>query len=223
MKKIVSMILVLAMCLSLCACGGSKKAFNASKEAYENIDIAYEITDKMSHDIYEAWRLGIYEDDEILDDGVEYLAKELKLSEDELIDGVAYTIAEMIYDEDWDSLTDDEKDEYRSMNTYVFDVFEDKLFSFCLWIVSNAYVVNGDVATAQAALDTAKEQMKNLSEKYSDYEHYPNLKGFYTTTKAFFDYCQDPQGSFEQCKTTINDYRNTARGYISDLDYIFEE
>ena len=58
-----------------------------------------------------------------------------------------------------------------------------------------------------------------LSEKYSDYEHYPALKGYYTTTNAFFDFCQSPSGSFEQVKTTINEYRNDARNYDKDLNY----
>ena len=71
-------------------------------------------------------------------------------------------------------------------------------------------------------MDEAKVLMKELSEKYSDYEHYPNLKGYYTTTKSFFDFCQNPTGNFEQYKNTLNDYRNEARDYISDLDYIFE-
>ena len=65
--------------------------------------------------------------------------------------------------------------------------------------------------------------MKTLSEKYSDYEHYPALKGYYTTTDAFFDFCQNPSGSFEQVKTTINDYRNDCRSYNKDLNYIFED
>ena len=76
---------------------------------------------------------------------------------------------------------------------------------------------------AQNVLNNAKTQMKELSERYSDYEHYPNLKGYYTTTSSFFDFCQNPTGSFEQVKDTINDYKNEARDYISDLDYIFED
>ena len=45
MKKFISLLLVIVMCLSLAACGGGeKKAFEASKAAYDNIDIAYEIT-----------------------------------------------------------------------------------------------------------------------------------------------------------------------------------
>ena len=72
-------------------------------------------------------------------------------------------------------------------------------------------------------MEEAKAEMKEMSEKYSDYEHYPNLKGYYTTTNAFFAFCQNPTGSFEQVKTTINDYRNDARSYKSDLDYMFED
>lgn len=65
--------------------------------------------------------------------------------------------------------------------------------------------------------------MKKMSEKYSDYEHYPSLKKYYTETKSYFDFCKAPTGSFEQVKTTINDYRNDIREYVSDLDYIFED
>ena len=65
--------------------------------------------------------------------------------------------------------------------------------------------------------------MKELSESYSDYEHYPALKGYYTTTSSFFDFCQNPTGSFEQLKTTVEDYKTTARDFNADLDYIFED
>lgn len=71
-------------------------------------------------------------------------------------------------------------------------------------------------------MESAKTQMRALSEKYSDYEHYPNLKGYYTTTSSYFEFCQNPEGTFEQVQDTINDYRNKARDYKSDLDYIFE-
>lgn len=223
MKKAYSFLLVLALCLSLCACGGTKKAFEASKAAYDTIDIAYTITEEFGSDIYEAWRMGIYDDEEILDEGCSYLATELSLSEDEIRDGVAYFLATDVFQENWDSATDEDKDSYRSSADIVFSTFEDNLFSVCVKIVSCAYVVNGKAEEVQTALDTAKAQMRELSEKYSDYEHYPNLKGYYTTTSSFFDFCQNPTGSFEQVKTTINDYKNEARDYISDLDYIFED
>ena len=79
MKRVLSLLLVLAMMFALCACGGGgkKAAFNASKEAYDNINSAYEIVDEYGHNLYEAWRLGIYNDDEL---SLDFLAKELSLS-----------------------------------------------------------------------------------------------------------------------------------------------
>lgn len=219
MKKIVSLVVVIVMLLSFTACSGEKKAFEASKVAYENIDIAYEITEQFGSDIYEAWRLGIYDDDEILDDGAVHLATELSLSADEIRAGAVYTI----YEDEWDAMSDEEKEKLIDKADLFFGYFEDDLFSFCVMAVSNAYVVNGKVEEAQTALNAAKTQMKELSSDYSDYEHYPNLKGYFTTTSSFFDFCQNPTGSFEQVKDTINDYKKEARDYISDLDYIFEE
>lgn len=223
MKKIVALLLILATGVNLCACGNSnKKAFEASKAAYDNVDIAYEITEEFGKDIYEAWRLGIYEDEEILENGVEYLASELSLSEDEIRVGVAYATTE-IGGKEWSELSEENKTTLTESADIVLNIMEDDLFSFCVMVVTGAYTANGKVEEVQVALDTAKAQMKELSEKYSDYEHYPNLKGYYTTTSSFFDFCQNPTGSFEQVKETINDYRNEARDYISDLDYIFEE
>ncbi len=224
MKKFIALCLAFAMCLSLCACGGGdKKAFEASKAAYDNIDIAYEIAEQFGSDVYEAWRLGIYDDDEILDDGCAHLATELNLSEDEIRDGVVYVVLCNISGENWEDVSEEEKEDQRQKADNYFKYFEDDLFSFCVMVVSAAYEANGKAAEAQTALDAAKAQMKELSENYSDYEHYPNLKGYYTTTSSFFQFCQEPTGSFEQIKTTVNDYRNEARDYISDLDYIFED
>ncbi len=223
MKKAIVIFLAVIMLVSLTACsGGNKKAFEASLAAYNNIELAYEITEDFGSDLYEAWRLGIYDDDEILDDGLSHLASELSLSLAELEDGFCYTYA-YIMGEDWESMTDADKSSILDKEKLVLSVFEDDLFSYCVMFVTNAYIVNGKAEEAQLALDSAKAQMKELSEKYSDYEHYPNLKGYYTTTSSFFDFCQNPSGSFEQVKDTINDYKNEARDYISDLDYIFEE
>lgn len=82
--------------------------------------------------------------------------------------------------------------------------------------------MNGKAEEAQTALDAAKTQMKELSEKHSDYEHYPNLKGYFTTTSSFLEFCQNPTGSFEQLKDTINDYKNKARA-ISVIWTIFSK
>ena len=218
MKKIIALLLVVVMSLSVVACGGNpankETAFDVAKEAYDKVDVAYEITDNFGSDIYEAWRLGIYDDDEILYDGVGHLASELSLSESEIIAGVALVFTDE--GEEPETLT-------KSTANLYFKYMEDNLFTFCVMVVSSAYEANGKVDEVQAALDSAKDLMKTMSEKYSDYEHHPKLKEYYTTTKSFFAFCQNPDGSFEQVKTTINDYRNDARDCVSDLEYIFED
>lgn len=224
MKKIISSILVGVLTVSfLTGCGGSKKAFNASKKAYDNIDTAYEITEQFGEDIYEAWRLGIFDDDKVLEDGVKYLATELNLSEEEITEGIVYSLVSLTNDTTYEESSEDDKEELRKSANLYFVMLKDDLFTACVMAVTGAYSANGKIEEVQTALNEAKTQMKELSEKYSDYEHYPNLKGYYTTTSSFFDFCQNPTGSFEQVKETINKYRNEARDYSSDLDYIFEE
>ena len=202
-KKSVALLLAGAIALMLCSCGKDEKAFEISKTAYDNINLAYESTETIGTDIYEAWRLGIFEKDEM---SIDLLASELSLSEDEITKGIALLLGDS--EEEMDSVA----------ANVIFSFFEDDMFSLCVEIVKNAYVANGTVEEIQGHLDEAKEQMKELSEEYSDYEHYPNLKGYYTTTNSFFDFCQNPTGSFEQVKTTINDYKNEARDYVNDLN-----
>lgn len=224
MKKFAAFVLAMGMLVSLTACGGGKdkKAFEASKAAYENVNAAYEITEKYGSDVYEAWRLGIFDDDEVLEGGCAYLAEKLHISKDDIAAGTAYSVAKIL-GENWDELSEEEKSTYIQNADGTFEIMEEDLFSWCVKVVSNAYIVNGKVEEAQAYLTEAKAQMKDLSANYSDYEHYPALKGYYTTTSSFFDFCQNPTGSFEQLKTTIENYKTTARDYNADLNYIFED
>lgn len=205
MKKFISIVLALSICLSLCACGSggkTQKAFDAAKEAFGNIDRAYALTEEYGTDIYEAWRLGIYEAKNI---SVTLLADELNLSADEINAAI------------------DDFTGMKGEGNKIFAVYKDDLFSICVILVVKAYELKGTTEEIKTNLDVAKAQMKEMSEKYSDYEHYSNLKGYYTKTNAFFEFCQNPTGSFEQIKTTLNDYKNDAREFRNDLAYIFED
>lgn len=212
-KKTVSLLMTGVMALVLCSCGKDEKAFEISKTAYDNINLAYESVEAIGSDVYEAWRLGIYEKDEM---SIELLASELSLSEDDITKGIASVLVTV-------GVSESAEEVDSAIVDKIFSLLEDDMFSLCVEIVKEAYVANGTVEEIKGHLDEAKAQMKELSEDYSDYEHYPNLKGYYTTTSSFFDFCQNPTGSFEQVKTTINDYKNEARNYINDLNYIFED
>ena len=232
MKRLIAFVLALLLAFSLSGCGESKekkakeeerkRAFELAKKAFSEIESAYDITQTFGSDVYEAWRLGIYDDEEIMKDGVKYLAKELSLSEAELKDGLVAAIYE-ITGEKWEDTSEADKDQYRKNSALVFQLMEDSLFSFCVSVVTNSYLRNGKTEIVQNALAAAKTDMKEMSEKYSDYEHYSSLKGYYTTTNAFFEFCNDPTGSFSQVGDTLNRYRNDAREYRNDLSYIFED
>jgi len=212
MKKILCLILILSLCLSLSAClfDNSKKAFEVSREAFDKINTAYGMVNDYSKDIYEAWRLGVnsrssYDDEYEL----EAFADELDI---ELI-YIQQAIAKLLYKPNY------EYGDWEMLKWF----YNDSFFSACVDVASTAYVCRGDVDQITVLLQDAKTLMKQLSSDYSDYEHYPSLKEYFTNTLAFFDFCQNPEGTFEQVVETFNTYRNTARECFFDLNYVFED
>jgi hypothetical protein len=253
MKKLISLFLIVSMCFALYACGNQKKAFDTAKQTFNNIHSAYKKVENISADVYEAWRIGIATEKYSLRelDDLSFLTNNLSLTDDDIYRGLAHT--KFLYDDfleytkvhSWIDVDDieaytqflrdcDQRDPYSFGDDIFYDFYKpdtiydfismyDDGFSGYVYLVINAYEAKGIYAEIATTLDEAKEQMKTMSKDYSDYEHYPNLKGYYTTTQAFFDYCQKPTGSFEQAVTTIENYRNEARDYYYDLEYVFED
>lgn len=243
MKKILAILLSLLICFSLTSCSGTddvkkeknnakSSAFDISKSAYESVNTAYEMINIFSQDIYEAWYMGTRSsmEDEIsgfvdayysFDDryndteALENIAKELHISRKDLENAVA----KLMGNDSYDAGNEDEAGDWYTLSHVYYSTF----FSACVEVVSTAYEVNGTADEIKKLLEDARGQMKLLSDKHSDYEHYPNLKKYFTNTTAFFGFCLDPEGSFEQVVETFNTYRNNARGYYYDLNYVFED
>ena len=196
--------------------------FSLARQAFDNIDGAFAIVDNYGSDIYEAWYQGIHNKDCSFDD----LVRELSLSKDDCIKGIAYLFFGGEDSEyDFPSMTVADVEEECGITASDFSTLKylfDNEFSAFVNMVSAAYKANGTVFEAQTMIDEATEQMKEMSNKYSDYEHYTNLKGYYTTTNAFLEFCKSPTGSFNQVQDTINTYRNDARSYRNDIAYIFD-
>ena len=229
MKKILITILTVSLLLSMVSCG-SAAAFKISKEAYNNINTAYEKVNEFSQDIYEAWYMGINKKEDINGsqkssygyittynekEELENFADELHIPQEDLERAVAKLLGKDAYNPG----TSSEAGDWYFLSNKLNDSF----FSACVTLVSTAYEENGTADEITALLEEARGQMKKLSDSYSDYEHYPNLKEYFTTTTAFFDFCLNPEGSFEQVVETFNNYRNDARNYYFDLNYVFEE
>lgn len=230
MKKILALVFAVVMVFSITACSSkeTQDAFDVSKDAYESINRAYKLVNGFSRDIYEAWYLGInkksdidgtykssyttYYDDS---DALENFAAELSIEKSDLEKAVAKLLGEETYD----AGSKTEYGDWYRLSNLRYSSF----FSACVDVVSTAYKLNGIADDIKAELENARDNMKKLSDNYSDYEHYPNLKEYFTTTTGFFGFCLDPEGSFEQVVETFNGYRNDARDYYYDLNYIFEE
>ncbi len=240
MNRIISLLLVFAICLPLCACSAGnadtsspkeevaetkqpifkdpkQEAFEISKEAYKSLVTAYEAVNEISSDVYEAWRIGISEEDAVRSGGCKYLASKLTLNEEEIRNGVAYTN----YGDSWENTSEEDREKARLLADDFFKWNKYVAFALTVRSVIGAYRANGKIDNVQKELSNSKALMRKLSNEYSDYEYYPNLKDYYTTVNAFLDYCLDPDGSFNQAIDTINNYRNEARNYQNDLDFVF--
>ena len=223
MKRLLVCVCTLAMILSLTACGSDKKVFEISKEAFREIECAYSIVDEFGADIYKAWHLAVSEPARIQNEGVAFLAADLSLTEDDVRGGLGYGIA-VGEGREWSDLSDEEKEQYKQQSDqFLKDTPNESVLQYTIYAIPFSYIANGKTAEAQTALDSAKSRMREISEKHADYDHYPNLKGYYTTVSSYFEFCQKPTGTFEMMETTVNEYRNDIRDYRYDLEFVFGE
>ena len=200
--------------------------FKLSKAAYQNINSAYDIVHQFGTDLYSSWYLVSYQSKDLMNTNtVKAIASEVRyLDEEDIQKGLAFVLAKNKYKEDWYELSEDRQKDYIEMaGNYNGDDFfnQTNCLFITTWSVIRAYEVNGKTEEAGAYLNIAQTYMRELIEKYSDYEHYPNLKGFFTMVGSYLDVCCDSELSFTQFKDVKNQYEKEARDYINDLDFIF--
>lgn len=267
-KKLI-IVLALSFALLLGACGKSlsnsesesegnqttsqeqnsnNEAYELSKEAYDNITIAYDIIENLGEDIYQAAQEGAFYKKEVINGGTEYLAKKLKITKEELAEGIAFmTVGSLGLSEEmdeegisqieditqildkmceiWENASEGDKNLWRTnADLMLIEMSSKATFQWtCADFVIFSYVANSQIDEAKTALDNAKSIMKQLSNDHSDYEHYTSLKDYYSTTSAFYDFCLTTPGNIEQFGTTLNEYRNDARKYRSEIEFAFED
>ena len=231
-KIIIAAVVAVVLVVAIVAGSNDTVAYSVAKNSYSDIDAAYDKVNEFSHDIYEAWYNGINSKDQIKGKttsgyyykttsydymkGLKFLAEETGLPFEDLKKGVIFKSKG---EEAVASYTDkDVEDAYETM----LSLYEDE-FSACVAIITATYEVTGRTKEIETLLSSAKASMKSMSKKHADYVHYPDLKNYLTNTLALFDFCCNPEGSFEQVVETFNQYRNQARQYYFSLDYIFNE
>lgn len=222
MKKIIALILALALCLSLCACGGKKdeEAFSACRDAFNKITEAYAILDKYSQDIYTAFNLG--ENSPGSYDGYKGYDFE-KYNRNEFNAFAAKMNIDQTYIEE--AVVNISGAEIFNTGSW-FDLgalYGGSFSSAWVGVISEAYICSGDAEYISSLLNDATAIMQMLSESYSDYEHYPALKSYFTNALAYFDFCQNTEGTLEEVEEKFNNYKDVERDCFFDLNYIFED
>lgn len=231
MKKIIALVLAAVMCLSLCACETSNASFELAKTAYSNLVSAWHVADQFADDIYNIWHGCVWKKEEMSKNGIQFFVDNTSLDEEEIIEGLAsrhYILLDFSRTGvNWNDLSDNDKQAYRNDVVNLFEkasrsrqapAMDDSIYA-----IVGAYKLNGELYDAQKSLEAAKQAIKEISKEDSDYEYYPDLKGFYTTTSALIDFCTSPSGSFDQYKVSLNNYRKEAKEYMNALEFDFTD
>ena len=97
MKRILSLLLALALCLPLCACGNQKEAEAAqkAKEAYDFLVEAYTKADEIGSAIYGVWALNVKSAAKIKTDPLGTMLPSTTLSKEELKLGIVCATGEV--------------------------------------------------------------------------------------------------------------------------------
>lgn len=233
-KRMVSTVLVICCILTTAGCSNGKK--EAAKvyvgEIYDELKAVYENVDVIAGDVYQAWAVAISQKKTMQSEPIDCLVKNTHLSAEDIEDGVGLALAAAIspdkkdeYFEDYMSKTAEEKRELRevwdkSTYTTIFNMVN-PLTDFCVFVIQDSYYLNGSVAAVQEKMDTIKEKLKDLEEKYPDCEGLDELKNIYTQTNVYFEFCTNPSGTILTAMKQRSEYQDAVKKSIAELDYMF--
>ena len=179
-------------------------AFNNSKIAYMKLNDAATIGNRAMSDIYNAWMWGIYDwdDDKTNAENADNLQREVSIdlqagAGEDSSPGAYLAIASLfLYDDEWQG---------------------------CVDLVVASYDAAGLYQEAETLMNDAQQALKAVSEGNADYQYYPMLKQYYAKVNALLEFVKSPTGSFEQLKTTKNNYSNDILNFQGDLSFVFAE
>lgn len=234
MKKIVCILIVLAMLFTAVACdiqggdsyketqgsgitqpteatsdsGATKESeIAAAKSAYDDLKAVNIVCETIMNSIYGAWYFSIYEEDEYLE-----FAPTLKaFSNRTALKESIISAAVEKYIEDSNGIL--EKTDLT--RTAVLCAT-----SSAIKIVTSSYTeLYSDTSDY---LDSAKEKIKSLTTEYKDITGYSTLKAYYSEVSSYFEFCKVPTGSFKQLSTTIDNYETNCNKYKNDLSIVLD-
>lgn len=222
MKKILAVVLLFALSLSLCSCflfedkdsessgSGSLLSFvqaetaeHIAARAFFKIKNASQLCIDGMDDIYNIWRFGIYDADDYSSSTI-FFAMSLECS---------FTSSE---------LEKAAEDAGVSASNCVDGSFLADEWQCCLWVLKQAIDNSGTHAEIDGLLSDAKDALKELKDKYPDYENYDTLKEYYTEVSTYAQFFESQECSFNQLTGLITDYETKIKTLCKELEFDYE-
>lgn len=216
-KKAILFLLAVAFIASCCGgCKSDEKAFEIAKIAYGDLSIANEWIEYYAHDIYWAWDVGIHQTDQL---SIAFLAKKTLLNEEQLMFGLSY----LLLSDHWSEATEEEIRSCQTEKKFSSLLKKyDNEFDLCIDLVVMSYRVNGVSYQIAQYLAAGKTSVKTLTEEYPDYQYTSDLKNLYNKLNSYFEYCEAPDGSYNEMKEITSAYNTAIKQLTEDLKFTFE-
>lgn len=182
MKKIITILLIIAMCIPFSACGDDPEAVAMAESALQNIKIAHDTAIKVDTDIQEAIRIVTSDPKAYAEGGSTYLAESLNIPLDNLKEAssaMLYFLFELEADSD--------SSVFDTVEILLFSAIkEDKLVEYATSTLVLAWSLEEHQSPAHDALENAKKTIEELGAQFPEYSHYDALMNYYQATDLYF-------------------------------------
>lgn len=206
-----------------------------ASRAFQSLNDAYAFMDVMSGDVYDAWYTGAMTNTDL---SAEKLSEETRLSKEEVALGLGYLTYKyaMIFSskgeetptfKDWEEQDEKNKETWINNNSILFSMIDKKIITggyepICCEMVRTVYTLNGKLEEGEENLATAQRLIKEIESIDPSYQYLDNLKDYYKVCSSLLDFCKEPKGSLLQFSSTLNDYRNSVKENVIDLEFAFD-
>lgn len=218
MKKVISIFLVLALCLTLCSCGSSNAKLEG--ETLELLNSAYDYCHTGMNYMLRAWEFSIDHSSDSTKEEYEALWGEfgacMAMTEEDMVEaligGCGMTIEDLSkYGSDGKT-----KDPERGLNTIVNGIlFMDASYSVAA--AKYAFEQRNKAVDINAKLEQIKGNLKEIGEKSKAYEL---LKDYYLMVCEMENWVESPNGSFSSSSSGLNEYEKSFENFKQELDLV---
>ena len=92
-------------------------------------------------------------------------------------------------------------------------------WEFCLMTAENCLAADGSYTSVNDSLDSARDLIREIP---TDYEHYQNLKNYYTKVTAYAAYFENISGSYNDLTKAITEYESNIQTVKEPLLFDFD-